>query len=79
MMEQSAREEGSKPMTEKEQYEVLETIFKYIDTEKPESFAEVCRHFRQYNGGGFFDPRFKVLVTDWGCRAVVAYLGGDVS
>lgn len=78
-MEQSAGKGSNKPMTEKEQYEALETIFRYIDTEKPESFAEVCRYFRQYNGCGFFDPRFRVLVTDWGCRAVVAYLGHDVS
>lgn len=73
-MEQSASESLNPPMTEEEQYKALERIFKYIDENEDSTFASVCRHFRQYNGGGFFDPSFRILTTDWGTQTVLAYL-----
>lgn len=61
-------------MTEEEKYKALERIFEYIDKNENVTFAGVCRHFRQYNGGGFFDHSFRILTTDWGTRTVLAYL-----
>lgn len=73
-MERAASERLNQPMTEEEQYRALERIFKYIDENEGVTFASVARHFRQYNGGGFFDPSFKILTTDWGTQAILAYL-----
>lgn len=61
-------------MTEEEQYKALERIFKYIDENEGVTFASVARHFKKWNGGGFYDPSFRILTTDWGTRTVLAYL-----
>lgn len=74
-MERSTKENFSAPMTEIEQYKALERVFDYIDKNDGVTFAEVANHFRQYNGGGFFDSSFRILTTDWGTRAILAYLG----
>lgn len=57
-----------------EQIKALEKVFDYIDKNDGITFAGVVRHFRKYNGGGFIDPSFKILTTDWGTRTVLAYL-----